>query len=80
MTTLREVILFILERRPNATDRQLSEAIYGSDRGHQQINQECRLLEGARLVQRAKSPTGSIKNHLAGTAAPSVLRIISSTE
>ena len=42
MTTLREVIVYIVRRRPGITDRQLTEAIYGSDERHQQVNAECR--------------------------------------
>jgi hypothetical protein len=42
MTTLREVIVYIVRRRPDITDRQLTEAIYGSDERHQQVNAECR--------------------------------------
>ncbi|MGY4608602.1 hypothetical protein ACVW16_007014 [Bradyrhizobium sp. USDA 4474] len=42
MATLREVIVYIVRRRPGITDRQLTEAIYGSDGRHQQVNAECR--------------------------------------
>ena len=42
MTTLREVIVYVVRRRPGITDRQLTEAIYGSDKRHQQVNAECR--------------------------------------
>jgi hypothetical protein len=42
MTTLRDVIVYIVHRRPGITDRQLTEAIHGSDERHQQINSECR--------------------------------------
>jgi len=42
MTTLREVIVYIVRRRPGISDRQLTEAIYGSDERHQQVNAECR--------------------------------------
>ncbi|WP_420965309.1 hypothetical protein [Bradyrhizobium sp. B120] len=42
MTTLREVIVYIVRRRSGITDRQLTEAIYGSDERHQQVNAECR--------------------------------------
>jgi hypothetical protein len=42
MTTLRKVIVYIVERRPSITDRQLTEAVYGSDDRHQQVNAECR--------------------------------------
>lgn len=40
---LREIIFYIVERRPGITDRELSESIFGSDARHQQINAECRL-------------------------------------
>jgi hypothetical protein len=42
MITLRQVIVYIVRRRPGITDRQLTEAIYGSDERHQQVNTECR--------------------------------------
>jgi hypothetical protein len=42
MTTLREIIVYIVRRRPGITDRHLTEAIYGSDERHQQVNTECR--------------------------------------
>jgi hypothetical protein len=42
MTTLREVMSYIVRRRPCITDRQLTDAIYGSDERHQQVNAECR--------------------------------------
>jgi hypothetical protein len=42
MTTLREVIVYVVRRRPGINDRQLTEAIYGSDERHQQVNAECR--------------------------------------
>jgi hypothetical protein len=42
MTTLRQVILYIVERRPGITDTGLTKAIYGDDGRHQQVNTECR--------------------------------------
>jgi hypothetical protein len=42
MTTLRQVILYIVERRPGITDTDLTKAIYGNDGRHQQVNTECR--------------------------------------
>ena len=42
MPTLREVIVYIVQRRPGITDRQLTEAIFGSDERHQHVNAECR--------------------------------------
>jgi len=79
MTTLRQVILFILERRHLATDRELSEAIYGSDKGHQQINQECRLLAAAGKMHRTKIADHPIQNScgmLQTTQTPPVLRLV----
>jgi hypothetical protein len=63
---LRQVILFILARRDGATDRDVSEAIYGSDEGHQQINQECRLLTAAGKLKRTKTSDDPIRNYLQG--------------
>ena len=54
MTTLREVILYIVERRPGITDRQLTEAIYGSDARHQQVNAECRYCS---QIERRQGPS-----------------------
>ncbi len=63
MTMLSNVILFILKYRPQATDRQLSEAIFGSDNRHQDVNQGCRLLEARGLIQRTVVD-GLIRNSL----------------
>lgn len=42
MTTLKQVILYIVERRPGITDTDLTKAVYGDDRRQQQVNTECR--------------------------------------
>ncbi|WP_426409228.1 hypothetical protein [Bradyrhizobium ganzhouense] len=34
MTALRDVITYVIRRRPGITDRELTEAIYGSDQRH----------------------------------------------
>ena len=54
MTTLREVIVYIVRRRPGITDRQLTEAIFGSDERHQQVNAECRICTE---IERRQSET-----------------------
>jgi len=60
MTTLREVIVYIVRRRPGITDRQLTESIYGSDERHQQVNTECR---SCREIERRQGPA-HIENHI----------------
>lgn len=60
MTTLRELIVYIVRRRPGITDRQLTEAIYGSNERHQQVNAECRYCS---RIQRRQGPV-LIENYI----------------
>lgn len=62
MTKLRDIIIGILERRQEATDRQLSEAIFGSDAQHQTVNGECRYLGRLGVIDRHKGVDGIIRN------------------
>lgn len=64
MITLREVIVYIVRRRPGITDRQLTEAIYGSDERHQQVNAECRFCPE---IERRQGVT-HIENYIRETA------------
>lgn len=64
MTLLRDVIIGIVERRGDTTDRQLAEAIFGSNAQHQTINGECRYLESLGVIVRAKGSDGIIRNSL----------------
>ena len=68
MTTLREVIVYIVQRRPGITDRQLTEAIYGSDERHQQVNSECR--NSAQIERR--HGTTHIENYIRMAVRPNV--------
>jgi hypothetical protein len=70
MATLREVIVFIVRHRPGITDRQLTEAIYGSDDRHQQVNAECRTSPE---IDRRQS-AGNIGNFV-GDTKPSTLTL-----
>jgi hypothetical protein len=70
MTTLRQVILYIIERRLGITDRQLTEAIYGSDERHQQVNQKCR---SSRPEINRRQGASHIGNYI-GSRAPVQLR------
>jgi len=69
MQLLKDLIIEILQRRGMATDRELSEAIYGSDRQHQTINGECRHLANIGLIVRSKGDDGIIRNSLAAAKA-----------
>jgi hypothetical protein len=64
MTTLQEVIAYIIRRRPGITDRQLTEAIYGSDERHQQVNAECRACSE---IERRQGQT-HIENYIRESA------------
>jgi hypothetical protein len=65
--TLGEVIIYIIERRPGISDRELSEAIFGSNARHQQVSAECRLLANrADIIRRPGA--GSIGNFAASEA------------
>jgi len=69
MQLLKHLIIGILERRDEASDRNLSEAIYGSHKQHQTINGECRYLANIGLIVRIKGDDGIIKNSLAALKA-----------
>lgn len=71
MTTLREVIIYIVERRPGITDRQLTEAIYGSDQRHQSVNAECRVCS---QIERRQGQT-HIENYFRVPAKASALAL-----
>lgn len=66
--TLAKVIKYILVNRPNLTDRELGESIYGSNNRHQQINSQCRYLEQRGILIR-EAMDGLVRNRLA--TAPS---------
>ena len=77
MQRLRDVIIGILERRGPSTDRQLTEAIFGSDAQHQTINGECRHLEVLGLSTRSKGSDGIIRNMIPSANNGPKLRIVS---
>ncbi len=54
MTTISEVLIFLVEKGPGRTEKELSEAIYGSaEKGYQQhVNQDCRMLADSGKVER----------------------------
>jgi hypothetical protein len=77
MQRLRNTIIGILERRGPATDRGLTEAIFGSDKQHQTINGECRYLEMLGLIARRKGADGIIRNIPASAIDGPTLRLVS---
>ena len=53
---LESILLYIIQRRLGISDRGLSEAIYGDDQRHQQVNSECRNMENKGLISRRGGP------------------------
>lgn len=64
MIMLQHALQYIVERRPGITDRQLTEAIYGNDLRHQQVNSEARYLASLGYTDRRKRPDGLIGNYI----------------
>jgi hypothetical protein len=59
---LADLVIELIRRRPGVTDRQLSEAVFGTPHRVQQINGECRHLENIGRLERRKSGDQSIGN------------------
>ena len=54
MTTIREVLLFLIENGPGRTERQLAEAIFGCKAYQQRVNSDCQVLLSRGLVERRR--------------------------
>lgn len=52
MTTIADVLLFLIEKRPGRTERELAQAIFGRNGYQQQVNGDCNLLLNRGLVER----------------------------
>ena len=52
MTTLGDVLQFLIEKGPGRTEAQLAEAIYGRQGRQPYVNQDCRLLLSAGKIRR----------------------------
>ena len=60
---LADKIIVETDREPGATDRRLSELLFGTPNRRTQINGECRYMErGGRLIRR-KRDDGLIGNY-----------------
>jgi hypothetical protein len=69
MTTLSQVILFIVPRRVGISSRELVEAIYG--RSEQQlVNNECNFLADRGLLIRRKGADGIYRHYPISGAVP----------
>ncbi|MGE3231431.1 MAG: hypothetical protein AB7J30_19495 [Hyphomicrobium sp.] len=69
---LRDRILAQLQRTPGATDRELTNLIYGRDAGPQTVNGECRFLAQMSQIERRQREDGWIGNFILGDSkAPS---------
>jgi hypothetical protein len=52
MLTISEVLLFLVEKGPGRTERELAEAIYGHGAYQQRVNQDCMLAANRGQVER----------------------------
>ena len=52
MTTISEVLLFLIESGPGRTEAELAEAIFGEAGYQQRVNGDCNLLLGREQVRR----------------------------
>jgi len=63
--TLADKIFSELGQSDGLSDRQLSEAIFGTRHRSAQVNGECRYLENRDLIVRKKQVDEPIRNYLA---------------
>ena len=52
MTTIREVLLFLIKNGPGRTESQLAQAIFGRKAYQQRVNSDCQVLLSRGLVER----------------------------
>ena len=52
MTTIGDVLLFLIRKRPGRTEAELAEAIFGEHGYQQRVNEDCKLLERQGYVER----------------------------
>jgi hypothetical protein len=52
MLTLSNVMLFLIEKGPGRTEKELAEAVFGGRASQPLVNQDCRLLAERALVER----------------------------
>jgi hypothetical protein len=60
---LANKVIEVVERRPSISDRELSEAIFGTPHRSTQINSECRHLENLERLVRKKIGDEPIGNY-----------------
>ena len=52
MTTISDVLLFLIVNGPGRTETELAQAIFGGDGYQQRVNSDCNLLLNRGLVER----------------------------
>ena len=52
MTTISDVLRFLIESGPGRTETELAQAIFGTDGYQQRVNSDCNLLVNRGLVER----------------------------
>ena len=53
MTTIADVLLFLIEKRSGRTARELAQAIFGEKGRQERVNGDCNLLLNRGLVERS---------------------------
>lgn len=76
MPLLKDIIIGILQRRGELTDRELTDAIFGLNAGPQTINGECNHLENLGVLIRRKAHDGVIRNVLVVAGDGPTLRVV----
>ena len=54
-STIGDVLRFLIERGPGRTEAELARAIFGAYGFQQRVNEDCGLLDAAKLVDRRGS-------------------------
>ena len=67
MTTIADVLLFLIENGPGRTESELAQAKFGKDGYHQRVNSDCNLLLNRGLVERRREggPSDAYRHYLA---------------
>lgn len=52
MTTISDVLLFLIDNGPGRTETELAQAIFGNEAYQQRVNSDCKLLLSMGRVER----------------------------
>lgn len=75
MASFAEKVFAEIQKSPGLSDRDLTDILRGADKHPSQVNQEARLLEGAKRIVRRRRVDGIIGNYPEGAVAQVVKAI-----